>query len=99
MTASGKIEGTAEAWEDGRLGQDEQFATIAKVTLDDLNIEASLTLKPISIRLEEELIEHLKLIADIHGQSYQPLIRQVLHRFAKSEIKRLLKEMVREQGE
>ncbi|MBC8950174.1 BrnA antitoxin family protein [Xenorhabdus sp. TS4] len=59
---------------------------------DDL-INEALDLQPISIRLNKSLIEDLKMIADLNGLGYQPLIRQVLNRFANSEKKRILTEV------
>ena len=84
-----KIEDTIEAWEDGRLGNDEQF--IQRVSSEVQNsIDDSLGLQAISIRLPKELIEQFKLIAKIHGMGYQPLMREALKRFATSEQKVIL---------
>jgi len=49
-------------------------------------------LQPISIRLEKSLIEDFKFIAILNRIGYQPLIRQVLKRFADCEKKRILRE-------
>jgi hypothetical protein len=45
------------------------------------------------------LIEDFKLIGQLHGISYQPLMRQILQRFADSEKKRVLRELAYEQDE
>lgn len=84
-----KIEDTIEAWEDGRLGNDEQF--VQRVSGEVQNsIDDSMGLQAISIRLPKDLIEQFKLIAKIHGMGYQPLMREALKRFASSEQKIIL---------
>ena len=83
-----KIEGTAEAWEDRRLGADEEFVAVADI--DESLVDKCAGMKMISIRLPESLIEDFKALAKVHGLGYQPLMRQILERFAESEKKRLL---------
>jgi predicted DNA-binding ribbon-helix-helix protein len=51
----------------------------------------------ISIRLRKELISELKLIADYRGISYQPLIRDVLSRFARAEVRQIASELREQQ--
>lgn len=86
-----KIVGTPEAWEDGSLGQEEEFVRVSK-NVDDAALNEAVGLQPISIRLQKSLIEDFKMIAGINGIGYQPLIRQVLKRFADSEKRRILRE-------
>lgn len=92
MNGKVTIPDTSEAWEAGALGLAEEYAAVApesrKQQIDDL-----LGLKLISIRLENDLIDKFKLIAKIHGMGYQPLMREVLKRFADSEIKIILTQM------
>lgn len=83
---TGKIDGTAEAWESGALGQEEEHAECVSTELA-LKIDDNLGLQMISIRLPKELIEEFKMIASYHGLGYQPLMRDALTRFAKAEIK------------
>lgn len=92
MSAKQKIESTEEAWESGRLGLDEASVEVAPD--DEELINESLGLQPISIRLEKSLIEDFKLIAELHGLGYQPLMRQALRRFADAEKKRLLRDAI-----
>lgn len=95
MNTRAKIPGTEEAWETGQLGNDEEFAVPlpeADAAADIAAINEALGLQPISIRLEKSLIEDFKLIAQMSGLSYQPLMRQVLRRFADCEKKRILRE-------
>ncbi|MDN3392829.1 MULTISPECIES: hypothetical protein [Pseudoalteromonas] len=85
-----KIESTSEAWESRTLGCDENHAVAVELNEDFIN--ESLALQMISIRLQKTLIEDLKMIGQLNGIGYQPLIRQVLKRFADSEKKQLLRE-------
>ena len=81
-----KIEGTIENWENGTLGEDERFARLADLSVGDM--EQSLGLKSISIRLDASLIEDFKLISGVEGlNGYQPLMRRVLQRFADCQLK------------
>nr|WP_297397794.1 hypothetical protein [uncultured Marinobacter sp.] len=98
-----KIPDTVEAWEDGTLGEDEQFAAVAE-PIDESTLNDAAGLQMISIRLQKSLIEDFKNIAEINGIGYQPLIRQVLKRFADAEKKQILRERSaevrrREEGE
>lgn len=55
-------------------------------------IDHALELHPVSIRLPKALIEQLKLIGRAHGVGYQPLVRDVLSRFARSELRSLVEQ-------
>lgn len=97
MNDNQRIIDTEEAWDDGTLGRDEAFVAVAPEITPD--IDESLGLQPISIRLERSLIDDFKLIAELHGLGYQPLMRQALKRFADSEKKRILREVVSQRAE
>ncbi len=84
------IEGTAEAWEEGSLGLDEASAKKADLSVEQ--VAKAVGLKTISIRMQPDLLEELKLVADFHGVGYQPLMKQVLRRFVEAEKKRILRE-------
>lgn len=92
-TKTKKIIGSDEAWDSGELGRDEQFVKIEK-TLDESSVNESLGLQMISIRLQKSLIDDLKMIAELNGLGYQPLVRQILTRFAEAEKKQLLSNAV-----
>ncbi len=92
MTSKEKIPGTEEAWDNRELGADANFAEVVK-DVDEAAIDDSLELQPISIRLQKSLIEDFKLIAALNGLGYQPLMRQILTRFADGEKKRILREV------
>lgn len=86
-----KIRGTEEVWDERLLGAEDAFVAVA--TDEEVGgVDEAAGLKPISIRLQTELIEDFKLIAQINGVGYQTLMRQVLIRFADCEKKRLLQE-------
>ncbi|MCH9269041.1 hypothetical protein [Pantoea ananatis] len=86
------IESTDEAWDNRELGCSEAHVKVSDDLLE-MEINDALELHPISIRLNKSLIEDLKMIADLHGLGYQPLIRQILTRFADCEKKRILQEV------
>lgn len=86
-----RIEGTEEAWETRELGADEDF--VKAVPFDDEAIDGAIELKMISIRLPQSLLAELKMIAQLHGLGYQPLMKQVLKRFVECEKKQLLREI------
>jgi antitoxin component of RelBE/YafQ-DinJ toxin-antitoxin module len=50
------------------------------------SLDASLELQMISVRLQKELLEQLKFIAHHYGIGYQPLMRDVLARWARTEM-------------
>jgi predicted DNA binding CopG/RHH family protein len=60
-------------------------------------IDEALGLQMISIRLQRSLLNNLKLIAEHHKVGYQPLIRDLLNRFAKAEMRRVLQDLVEDQ--
>jgi hypothetical protein len=85
MNAKARITPIEDPWEDRTIGAEEQFVEVAP----DINaaVDAALDLHPISIRLQNNLIDNLKALAHLHGLGYQPLIRQVLTRWVDSEVK------------
>jgi hypothetical protein len=92
-TVYNKIKGTDSAWDERVLGADEDYVQAADADADEISIDEAMDLQMISIRLQKSLIEDFKNIAALHGLGYQPLMRQVLARFADSEKKRLLRKM------
>jgi hypothetical protein len=84
-----KIPSTDQAWESGELGTSEAHAKQATASLQD-EIDSSLGLQAISIRLPKQLIDAYKLIAAHHGIGYQPLMRDILQRFAPEGLKEVL---------
>ncbi|HEV7776908.1 MAG TPA: hypothetical protein VGO76_08590 [Luteibacter sp.] len=82
-----KIPGSAENRESGHLGLNK--ATAKVVTQEEaaaVDQAAGLNMHPISIRLPVELISQMKEIAEHHGIGYQPLIRDVIQRWAVNEL-------------
>jgi predicted DNA binding CopG/RHH family protein len=91
---SKQVKDTEEAWDSRALGADAQYVVVA----DDAHeaaLEEALELQAISIRLPKDLIRNYKLIADFHGVGYQPLMRDILHRFVKPALKEILEEQIK----
>ena len=65
-------------------------SVMSDLTIDQ--VSDSLGLKTISIRMQPDLLEELKMIASLRGLGYQPLIKQQLRRFVDAELKQLLRE-------
>ena len=91
MAEKNDIANTPEAWESREIGSEEEFVKIAE-EINEMAIDDSLGLQMISIRMQKSLIEDFKLIAKMNGMGYQPLMKQVLKRFADCEKKRILRE-------
>lgn len=87
-----KIDGVAEAWENDQLGADPKHAK--RATLDDVELDESMDLQMISIRLQKTLLADLKKIARLNGIGYQPLMKQVLKRFVDSEMRMIANECI-----
>lgn len=94
-----RIEDTEDAWDpNGPLGHEEKFtAAVGDNVL--AQVDTSLGLVPISIRLQKDLLDNLKALAQLNGLGYQPLIRQVLTRFVDCELKSILKEQALRKAE
>lgn len=92
MSNKKAIPASDEAWDAGELGRDEEF--VKAIEGDEGEIDKALELQLISIRLQKSLIEDFKLIARLNGIGYQPLMRQILQRFADCEKKRILRDLV-----
>ena len=94
-----KYTDAAEAWEpesNAALGQDEKYVKKASAEYE-VSLDNALELQMISIRLQKSLIEDLKTIANANGIGYQPLMRDVLSRFARSEIQNIMRDTIARQ--
>ena len=91
-----KIETSDDAWDTGKLGRDEEFAKVSKA-ITQSKVDKAIGLKPISIRLQESMVEDLKVIAQINGIGYQPLMRQILNRFIDCEKKKIIRDFLSDQ--
>lgn len=78
-------------WETGALGQSEEHVRVA-TNSEMREVDDALDLQMISIRLQKGLLQALKEIAAHHGIGYQPMVRDLLNRFARSEIKSILQD-------
>lgn len=90
-----KIMSTPEAWENRLLGASEEHVKVSEDNPDQLN--DALELQMISIRLQKSLLDKLKFIANKNGLGYQPLMKQVLTRFVDSEMKQIMRDLLKEQ--
>ena len=71
-------------WDNRKLGAQEEF--VRKVSPErEAKIDEALGLHSISIRLQREIIEQLKVLAREEGLGYQPLIRQILTRYVREK--------------
>jgi len=79
----------AQKWDNRELGASEEHVEAAT----EAEMEAfndALSLQAISIRLQKNLIEDLKAIAQSYGVGYQPMVRDLLQRFVLAEKKQEL---------
>jgi hypothetical protein len=98
MSKTEKISASDKAWDSEELGNDERYAAVADEDIET-QIDEALELQLISIRLQKSLIDDFKALAKLNRVGYQPLMRQVLTRFADCEKKRVLRERVSEMQE
>ena len=96
MNEKTKISGTDEAWESEQLGADEKHAHAVDDKLTN-QIDDSLGLQMISIRLDKSLIDSFKILGAFYGLGYQPLMRDALKRFADAEMKEIVSGLVESQ--
>lgn len=89
VNTKNSIASTDEAWESGELGASMEHAKPVAIDLEQA-IDASLGMQSISIRLPKQLIDAYKLIAAHHGIGYQPLMRDILQRFAPEGLKEIV---------
>lgn len=91
-TTHDKTTGQPECpWDSGELGRSEEHVRVA--TPEEMaEVDDSLGLQMISIRLQKSLLKALKEIAAYHGIGYQPMVRDLLNRFARSEIRTILED-------
>lgn len=98
-TPGSKINGDLDvAWDEGNLGRDE--SCVRRSNPDrERDIENAAQLQMISVRLPKDLIYQLKAIAEIRGVGYQPLMRDMLAKFARSELLLIAKERIEKEQE
>ncbi|HGM7312413.1 CopG family antitoxin [Stenotrophomonas maltophilia] len=80
------------AWDDGEYGRSEEHVAVAPQSVQN-DFNQAMAMKLVSIRLPVPLIEGLKMIAEHHGIAYQPMIRDLLSRFATSEVKEIMADL------
>ena len=87
--AKSKIEGSAQAWETGRLGRNVKHAMRAPPEIEAA-FDPPLGMQMISIRLPKDLIDDFRKLAEIRGVGYQPLMREALRQFVSAEHRRIV---------
>lgn len=81
-----------DPWETGELGRSAEHARVVSPERTAA-VDESLGLQPISFRIHKDLLRQLKEIADYRGIGYQPLMRDVLSRWAGGEMLAIVQEM------
>lgn len=81
----------ADKWDDRELGASMEHAEVVPETFS-VEVDEQLSLQAISIRLPKSLIKDLKDIASRYEIGYQPMVRDLLNRFAQAEQKKYLNE-------
>ena len=61
-----------------------ETAKISNFSVEDL--QKSIQLQAISLRMQKDILENLEFIAKYHGIGYQPLIKQILKRFVDQKL-------------
>lgn len=92
MNARALDETVTRKWEDGEYGRSDEHVAVASEE-ESLQLDSDLAMKLVSIRLPIPLIEVLKTIAEHHGIAYQPMVRDLLMRFARSEFQQIAAEL------
>ena len=88
---NGQKPGRPEARGSGEIGADISSTKVASAEITQA-INDALGLQMISIRLPKSVIEDFKVLAQIEGVGYQPLMRTALVRYAECESKRVMRE-------
>jgi len=86
------VQSPEDSWENGEFGREEAEVRVSPDE-SSLALDKGLELQMISIRLQSSLIEQLKFIATFHQVGYQPLIRDVLARWSRTEILSIARQM------
>ncbi len=71
-------------WETGDLGTSDKHVRRSSKGAER-DVDDAMGLQMISLRLQKDLLDKLKWIASHHRVNYQPMIRDVLARWARSE--------------
>lgn len=92
-----KIPGTVGNWESCALGMNPDHAkAVSPEEVAAIERAAGISMQLISMRMPTDLLHVLKEIAKYRGIGYQPMIRDLLDRWAVGEIKTILNERLHE---
>ena len=89
MTTRHDAQDNADMWDTRELGASEVHAEAISPSLA-AEFDDMMELQAISIRLQKSLLSNLKTIAAHHQIGYQPMVRDLLTRFAEAEMKKIL---------
>jgi predicted DNA binding CopG/RHH family protein len=89
MTTRHDAQDNADMWDNRDLGASEEHAEAISPSLA-AEFDDMMELQAISIRLQKSLLSNLKTIAAHHQIGYQPMVRDLLTRFAEAEMKKIL---------
>ena len=81
----------ADEWDARELGASMEHAEVVPDSFSS-EVDEQFSLQAISIRLPKSLIKDLKDIASRYEIGYQPMVRDLLNRFALAEQKKYLNE-------
>lgn len=85
-------EANNEKWENGEYGRSDEHVVVASGSIHE-SFNQGMAMKLVSIRLPATLIETLKMIAEHHEIAYQPMVRDLLTRFARSELQQIVADL------
>ena len=77
-----------ELWETGELGRSSEHA-VPTSDEHDKELDDAMGLQLLTFRLQKSLIAQFKELAKLEGIGYQPLMRQVLNRYARENEHRI----------
>jgi uncharacterized protein (DUF4415 family) len=89
-----------ELWENRALGASSEHVIESEMPVEMQNqLNKANNMQLISIRLPRDLIDDLKMIGKSESLGYQSLIREVLKRFAASEKKIMIIQLLKQRDE
>jgi uncharacterized protein (DUF4415 family) len=89
-----------ELWDNRALGADSEHVIESVMPLGLQNqLNKANNMQMISIRLPRDLIDDLKMVGESQNLGYQSLIREVLKRFAASEKKIMIIQLLKQRDE
>lgn len=86
--ASSRLIDTSELWDTGDLGEDERYVTVTRPSKEDEAVlNESLGIEEVSIRMNKDLVEDFKRLAETERVTYKGLMKRILKDYIKSRSK------------